>query len=122
MLYRNPTPQTLKIPEMELIIPPNAVVDIPDGYGRPRRSANGGLMKPTVLTLAPQLEAVDPSEATVAYEDILKPVLKKPSAEDFKAAGKSDGVAEILAAQAELEEVELYTPPQAPKPEKKAKK
>ena len=117
MLYKNPTSKDVVVEGMGLTVPAGGTCDIPEAYGKSRKSPNGGRIRPIIEDLAPQLAPLDKEEADAFIGEVYVPKMKKLEAKDFEAQGKSPGAAAVMAEMAQAD-----AKPEVVKPAPKAKK
>lgn len=107
IVYKNATQEVVavRIPgslPAEAVLRPGEIIQIPEGYGLPRRKKNGGKFPPIVKMLAPQLQpATDDDKRRVAgeYAEDWAPRNRKPNAavkDALRALGYNADIAKSL--------------------------
>lgn len=100
MLLKNPTDIIVTVPELGISVAPGGVVDVKDGYCRPRSSPNQAKLKSVIEMLAPQLVPAD-AKLVAAWKartlDLEAPTPAGPSTADLQAQGMPPAMAALVA-------------------------
>ncbi len=102
MLFVNSSVVQVSVPDLNIHVAPGACCEVPEGYAKPRRAANGSRAPSTIELLAPQLVPADPAELKIWNEappwEVKKVDEPTSRVKQLVADGKSEGMAEVQAA------------------------
>ncbi len=102
MLMKNPTKDTVRVPELRLNVKPGGTAEVSDGYCLPRKGANTDPIRPIIAMLAPQLipaneELVDAYRSNKLTEGLVAEPPAPKGAAEYQADGHAPAVAELMA-------------------------